>query len=84
MSESAHTVKLSNGAVLWKSGVALGKTTTPRKTAPGTISAPSTPQDMQRKTIRRKIEFEKPENNHEQHFTNAKKSTSRPRGPIQI
>ena len=42
---------MSNGAVLRKSGVALKRTNTPKKRAPGQIAAPPTPWDLKRKLL---------------------------------
>ena len=42
ISQSEHTIKMSNSAVLRKSGVALKRTNTPKKRVPGQITAPPT------------------------------------------
>ena len=49
--QTEHTIKLSNGAVLRKSGVALRKAKLPKKRAPGQITAPPTPWDLKRKLL---------------------------------
>ena len=46
ISQSEHTIKMSNGAVLRKSGVALKRTKTPKKRGPGQITAPPTPKTI--------------------------------------
>ena len=51
INQSEHTIKMSNGAVLRKSGVALKRTNTPKKRAPGQIAAPPTPWDSKRKLL---------------------------------
>ena len=51
INQSEHTIKMSNGAVLRKSGVALKRTNTPKKRAPGQIAAPPTPWDLKRKLL---------------------------------
>ena len=51
VNQSDHTIKLSNGAVLRKSGVALKKANIPKKRAPGQIAAPPTPWDLKRKLL---------------------------------
>ena len=43
INQSEHTIKMSNGAVLRKAGVALKWTTIQKKRAPGQIAAPPTP-----------------------------------------
>ena len=43
VNQSKHTIEMSNGAVLRKSGVALKKAKVPKKRAPGQIAAPPTP-----------------------------------------
>ena len=55
MKETEHTIKMSNNAVLRKTGVALRKITTPRKRAPGAPRAPPlTPQEGKRKMMNEK------------------------------
>ena len=54
ISQSEHTIKMSNGAVLRKSGVALKRTRTPKKRAPEQITAPPTPWDLKRKLLANK------------------------------
>ena len=49
--QTEHTIKMSNGAVLRKSGVALRKAKLPKKRAPGQITAPPTPWDLKRKLL---------------------------------
>ena len=49
--QTEHTIKMSNGAVLRKSGVALRKAKHPKKRAPGQITAPPTPWDLKRKLL---------------------------------
>ena len=49
--QTEHTIKMSNGAVLRKSGVALRKAKLPKKRAPGQITAPPTPWDLERKLL---------------------------------
>ena len=44
ISQSEHTIKMSNGDMLRKSGAALKWTKTPKKRAPGAIHAPTTRQ----------------------------------------
>ena len=51
MNQSEHTIKMSNGAVLRKSGVALKRTTIQNKRAPGQIATPPTPWDLKRKLL---------------------------------
>ena len=51
--QSEHTIKMSNGAVLKKSGVALKKAKIPKKRALGQIAAPPTPWDLKRKLLTR-------------------------------
>ena len=51
INQSEHTIKMSNGAVLRKSGVALKRTTIQKKRAPGQIAAPPTPWDLKRKLL---------------------------------
>ena len=53
VNQSDHTIKMSNGDVLRKSGVALKKATIPKKRAPGQIAAPPTPWDLKRKLLAR-------------------------------
>ena len=48
--QTEHTIKMSNGAVLRKSGVALRKTKVPKKRVPGgPLPTPPTPRDLKRK-----------------------------------
>ena len=49
--QSEHTIKMSNGAELRKSGVALKRTNTPKKRALGQIAAPPIPWDLKRKLL---------------------------------
>ena len=51
INRSEHTIKMSNGAVLRKSGVALKRTNIAKKRAPGQIAAPPTPWDLKRKLL---------------------------------
>ena len=51
VNQSEHTIKMSNGAVLRKSGVALKRSKFPKKRAPGQIAAPPTPWDLKRKLL---------------------------------
>ena len=51
VNQSEDTIKMSNGAVLRKSGVALKKAKVPKKRAPGQITAPTTPWDLKRKLL---------------------------------
>ena len=51
INQSEHTIKMSNGAVLRKSGVALKRTNTTKKRAPGQIAAQPTPWDLKRKLL---------------------------------
>ena len=51
VNQSKHTIEMSNGAVLRKSGVALKKAKVPKKRAPGQIAAPPTPWDLKRKLL---------------------------------
>ena len=51
VNQSDHTIKMSNGAVLRKSGVALKKAKIRKKRAPGQIAAPPTPRDLKRKLL---------------------------------
>ena len=51
VNQTERTIKMSNGAVLRKSGVALKRTNTPKKRAPGQIAAPPTPWDLKRKLL---------------------------------
>ena len=53
VNQSKHTIEMSNGAVLRKSGVALKKAKVPKKRAPGQIAAPPTPGDLKRKLLTR-------------------------------
>ena len=53
VNQSEQTIKMSNGAVLGKSGVALKKAKIPKKRAPGQIAAPPTPWDVKRKLLTR-------------------------------
>ena len=53
--QTEHTIKMSNGSVLRKSGVALRKAKVPKKRVPGgQITAPPTPWDLKRKLQLRK------------------------------
>ena len=49
--QTEHTIRMSNGAVLRKSGVALRKAKFPKKRAPGQITAPPTPWCLKRKLL---------------------------------
>ena len=49
--QTEHTIRMSNGAVLRKSGVALRKAKFPKKRVPGQITAPPTPWDLKRKLL---------------------------------
>ena len=49
INQSEHTIKMSN--VLRKSGVALKKTSIPKKRASGQITAPPMPWDLKRKLL---------------------------------
>ena len=51
INQSEHTIKMSNGAVLRKSGVALKRTTIQKKRAPGQIATPPTPWDLKWKLL---------------------------------
>ena len=51
VNQSEHTIEMSNGAVLRKSGVALKKAKILKKRAPGQIAAPPTPWDLERKLL---------------------------------
>ena len=51
VNQSEHTIEMSNGAVLRKSGVALKKAKVLKKRAPGQIAAPPTPWDLKRKLL---------------------------------
>ena len=51
ISQSEHTIKMSNGAVLTNLGVALKQTRTPKKRAPGQLTAPPTSRDLKRKLL---------------------------------
>ena len=53
VNQSKHTIEMSNGAVLRKSGVALKKAKVPKKRAPGQTAAPPTPWDLKRKLLTR-------------------------------
>ena len=49
--QSEHTIEMSNGAVLRKSGVALKKANVMNKVVPGQIAAPQAPWDLKRKLL---------------------------------
>ena len=51
VNQSEHTIEMSNGAVLRKSGVALKKAKVLKKREPGQIAAPPTPWDLKRKLL---------------------------------
>ena len=51
VNQTEHTIKMSNGAVLRKSGVALKKAKLPKKRAPRQIVAPPTPWDLKWKLL---------------------------------
>ena len=51
VNQSYHNIKMSNGAVLRKSVVALKKAKIAKKLAPGQIAAPPTPRDLKRKLL---------------------------------
>ena len=51
INQSEHTIKMSNGAVLRKSGLALKRTTIQKKRAPGQIAAPPTPWVLKRNLL---------------------------------
>ena len=53
VNQSKHTIEMSNGAVLRKSGVALKKAEVPKKPVPGQIATPPTPGDLKRKLLTR-------------------------------
>ena len=51
ISQSEHTIKLSDGAVLRKSGVALKRTNNSKKRGPGWVTAPPKPCHLKRKLL---------------------------------
>ena len=51
VNQSEHTIELSNGGVLRKSGVALKKAKVLKKRVPGQIAAPPTPWDLKIKLL---------------------------------
>ena len=51
VNQSKHTIEMSNGAVLKKSGLALKQAKVPKKLAAGQIAAPPTPWDLKRKLL---------------------------------
>ena len=75
--ETKHTIKMSDEAVLRKSGVALKRIITPKKRAPGAFRAPPTPQEIRRKMMTNKSSSSKGSQSNSKGTTGTQTETGR-------